>query len=404
MPTYTYKARDTAGKRITGAMEASNKQQLIDKLHKMGYMTTNVSEERAGFEVESIFEGLKPISAENMIMFYIQFSNMIGAGITVLSALDVLANQIENKRLKNAVADISRSVEAGNNLSEAFARHIKVFPKLFINMIKAGEASGKLDLVSARFARYYEHQTDLKEKIKSALFYPIILLFAGLAVTLFIVTFIIPQFVTIFIESNIKLPLPTLILYNVGIAIKQYWYWGVLVFIAVFAGIKFYVNIPSGRLNFDRLKLKLPLLGPLHRRATLSRFARTLGTLTESGVPILECLDITKEVVGNEVLARVVGTARKAVEKGEKISEPLRISGEFPPDVIQMTAVGEETGDLGGMLGKVSDFYDMTLGYAIKKLTTMLEPIFLVIMGALVGFIMASMLLPIFDMMQMLRR
>lgn len=403
MPNYIYKARDTMGKAVRGTMEATNKTELIDKLRKMGYMTTQISQERPGVNVESFFDKIKPVSTEHMLMFYVQFSNMINAGIPILTCLETLSDQIENKKLKDAVGSIARSVEGGEGLSKAFGAQSQVFPKLFANMVKAGEASGKLDIVSARFAEYFEHQEELRQKIRGALFYPMILLAAGVAVTLFIVTFVIPQFATIFTKTGITLPLPTLILFKVGISIKRFWYLGILAFIGCSFAAKFYVNTESGRLKFDRLKLKMPLIGSLHRRAAVASFSRTLGTLTASGVPILESLDITKTVVGNEILARVINNARNSVERGEKISDPLKVSGEFPPDAVQMIAVGEETGNIDVMLNKVADFYDMSVGYAIKRLTTLIEPLFLVVMGSLVGFIMLSILLPMFDMIKILR-
>jgi len=404
MPNFTYKARDTSGKAVRGTMEVATREELVDKLHKMGYMTTGVTEARAGVKLESVFEKLRPIGAENMILFYAQLSNMISAGIPILGALEALHKQIVNKKLGQAVGSVARSVEGGESFSQALGMYPAVFPKLFVNMVKAGEVSGKLDTVCFRFAEYFEHEVDLKQKIKGALFYPMILLIAGVAVTLFIVTFVIPQFVDIFIKSGIKLPVPTLILYQIGVGIKRFWYLALLFITAIWFGIRFYVNTKRGRLNFDRFKLKIPVFGHLHRTSALSGFARTLATLTESGVPILQSLDITRNVIGNEVLGLAVESARRAVEKGEKISEPLKISGEFPPDTIQMISVGEETGSLDKMMNKVADFYDMSVGYAIKKLTTMLEPVFLLVMGSMVGFIMASMLLPMFDMMKMLRR
>ena len=403
MPIYLYKARDATGKLVNGTMEADDKTELVDKLRKMGYMTTYVTKSTPGIKIEPIFEKLQRISAEDMIMFYIQFSNMINAGMPILTSLDTLHKQIGNKILKEAVGSISRNVEAGDSFSQALARHPLIFPGLFVNMVKAGEVSGKLDMVSARYAEYFERQIDLRQKVKGALFYPIILLAAGITVTLFIVTFIIPQFVTIFMRSGVTLPVPTLILYYIGTGIKQFWYAIILFLLIGFAGIRYYVNTERGRFNFDRFKLKTPVFGVLHRKASVSRFARTLGTLTASGVPILDSLDITRDVVGNEVLGRVIGIVRSSVEKGEKMSEPLRISGEFPPDTVQMISAGEETGSLDKMLDKIADFYDMSLGYTIKKLTTLIEPLFLVIMGGLVAFIMASMLLPIFDMIKILR-
>jgi len=232
----------------------------------------------------------------------------------------------------------------------------------------------------------------------------LILLLAGVGVTLFIVTFIIPQFAEIFMKTGIRLPLPTLLLYQIGTMLKRFWHSWILLIAVAWVGTSLYANTAAGRLRLDGLKLGLPLLGPLHRKGAISRLARTLGMLVGSGVPLLQSLDLVREVTGNEVLGRVIGNVRSAVEKGEKVSEPLRVSGEFPADVIQMIAVGEETGNLEEMLHKIADFYDRSVNYAVKKLTTLLEPLLLVILGSLIGFIMASMLLPIFDMIAILRR
>ncbi len=404
MPTYIYKARDATGKPVKGTMDATGKEEIIDKLHKMGYMTTQVIEAIPGIKIETIFDKLRRVSTEDMIMFNVQFANMISAGINILSSLLTMAKQIENKRLKETIGDIARNIEAGDSLSGALARHPRIFSKLFVNMVKAAEASGKLSAVLNSFAKFSEHQADLRQKIKGALFYPIILLFAGIAVTFFIITFIIPQFAEIFLKVGIRLPLVTLILYKIGITIKHFWFLFILLLIAFVLGIRFYASTDSGRFKIDLLKLKLPLLGPLYRKAAISRFSRTLATLVASGVPILQSLDIVKEVIGNEVLAHVLGNVRNSVERGQSLSEPLKISEEIPLDAVQMISVGEETGNLDVMLNKISDFYDMSLGYTIKKLTTVLEPLLLVVMGCMVGFIMASMLLPIFDMIKLLRR
>ena len=403
MPTYIYKARDAAGKLVKGTMDAATKDEITEKLHRMGYMVIRFTEAVPGIRLESSFEKLKRISAEDMIMFNVQLANMINSGIPILLCLDTLDKQIENKNLRDTVGSVKRNLEAGDSFSQALAKHPRVFPKLFISMVKIGEASGKLDTVLTRFAEFTEKQEDLRQKIKSALFYPMILLLAGIAVTLFIVTTIIPQFAEIFMKVGIALPAPTLILYRVGTGIKRYWYLFALFTIIGATGVRYYIRTASGRFNFDRFRLRLPVLGLLFRKVAVSRFARTLATLVSSGVPILVSLDITREVMGNEVLARVVGNARTSVEKGEGIAESLKVSEEFPPDTVQMISVGEETGNLDGMLNKISYFYNMSLGYTIKKLTTIIEPLFLVIMGSMVGFIMASMLLPMFDMIKILR-
>ncbi len=403
MSIYSYKARDANGKRVSGTMESVSKAELIDKLHKMGYMTTNVTQAASGIQISSIFDRLKWVSSDDMLLFYIQLSNMINAGINILMSLSTLAKQIENKNLKEAIGSVSRQVESGSTLSQAFGAEPRMFTRLFVNMIKAGEASGNLDTVLMRYADFFEKQEELKQKIKGALFYPIILLCAGVAVMLIVVTFVIPQFAEIYLLAGIKLPIPTLIVYKAGMVIKHYWYLLVMLAIAILLGIRYYFKTERGTFLLDRLKLKLPIIGPLYRKLAIARFSRTLATLLGSGVPILESLDIVKEVTGNEVLAHVIANVKKGVEKGERMSETLKISEEFPPDVVQMVSVGEDTGALVEMLNKVGDFYDMAVDYAVKKLTVIIEPVFLVIMGVMVGCIMASMLLPMFDMVKTLR-
>jgi len=403
MPIFNYKARDTAGKAVSGSMEAATRSELIDKLQKLGFMATSVAETRGGGKGPSLNERFTRVGSGDLLMFYIELSNMISAGLPILTCLNTLHKQIENKRLKAAVGNVARQVESGSSLSQGFASESRIFQRLFINMIKAGEASGSLDTVLMKYAEFFEKQEDLKQKVAGALFYPVILLCAGITVSLFIVTFVIPQFAEIYMKAGIKLPLPTFIVYKTGIALKHYWLWMLIAAIALFIGVKIISRTPRAAFLIDSLKLRLPIVGSLYRKVIITRFTRTFATLFGSGVPVLEALDITKEVTGNEVIARVIDNVRKCVERGERISEPLKISEEFPPDVVQMISVGEETGALDTMLNKTADFYDMTVNYAVRKLTTIIEPVFLVIMGIMVGSILASMLLPIFDMVKTLR-
>jgi type IV pilus assembly protein PilC len=403
MPIFNYKARDSAGKAVSGSMEAATRSDLIDKLQKLGFMATAVKEARGGSQAHTILDRFARVGSGDLLMFYIELSNMISAGLPILTCLNTLHKQIENKRLKAAVGNVARQVESGGSLSQGFASESRIFHRLFVNMIKAGEASGSLDTVLMKYAEFFEKQEDLKQKVAGALFYPIILLCAGITVSLFIVTFVIPQFAEIYMKAGIKLPIPTLVVYKAGIALKHYWLGILIALIALFIGIKLLARTPRAAFLLDSLKLRLPIIGPLYRKVIITRFTRTFATLFGSGVPILESLDITKEVAGNEVIARVIDNVRKCVERGEKISEPMKISEEFPPDVVQMISVGEETGALDTMLNKTADFYDMTVNYAVRKLTTIIEPVFLVIMGIMVGSILASMLLPIFDMVKTLR-
>jgi type IV pilus assembly protein PilC len=347
---------------------------------------------------------LQWISSDSMLMLYVQLSNMIGAGLTILTSLTTLAKQVENKTLNAAIADISHQVEGGSTLSHAFATHPAIFSRLFVNMVKAGESSGNLDKVLMRYAEFFEKQQDLKQKVRGAMFYPMILLAMGVAVCVMIVTFVIPQFAAIYMKAGIRLPVPTLVVYDMGIIIKRYWYMIIAVLAAIIALFRYYFSTEKGTIVIDSIKLRMPILGPLYRKAAIARLSRTLATLLGSGVPILEALDITKDVAENEILAHVIASMRKYVEKGDRMSEPMKVSGEFPPDVVQMVAIGEETGSIDSMLNKVADFYDMNVSYAVKKLTTLIEPVFLLIMGLMVGAIMASMLLPMFDMVKTLKQ
>ncbi|MFA4889535.1 MAG: type II secretion system F family protein [Candidatus Omnitrophota bacterium] len=404
MPIYLYKARDATAKPVKGTMEAASKEELTDKLYKMGYAVTQISEAASGFDWDRLLEKLfQRINSEQLILFYIQLSNMLSANMSLLNCLRNIQERLENKQFKEIINSIARSIEAGSNFSEAVTQYPRIFPKLFLHLAKAGEASGKLGLYLSRYADYSQQQEELQRKIKSALLYPVILLCAGIAVTLFIITFLVPQFAEIYLRAGIRLPMPTMILYQVGIGIKQFWYAGIFIFIAAYFALNYYKGTKAGRLKVDRIKLNLPVVGELYRKSAISRFAKTLSTLVSSGVPILEALIIVKEVVGNEVLARVIATARSSVERGEGIAASLKVSTEFPADVVQMIAAGEETGEIPSLLNKIAEFYDLSLDYSIRKLTTLIEPVLLVVTGSMVGFIMASMLLPMFDMIKVLR-
>lgn len=403
MSTYLYKARDENGKLVQGTLDALSPAEVADKLRKMGYMPIQIREAIPGINLEGIGSRLRRIRSEDIIFFNIQLANMIESGLTIISSLRTISQQTENKKLKRIIEDVGRSVEAGSSFSDALAKHARVFPKVFIHTVKAGETSGKLNLVLSRLAVYVEQQEELRQKIQGAFFYPMILLSAGLLVIILIVTFVIPQFVEIFKESNVSLPVPTIIVYEFGVGLKKAWYLVVLGLGLGIFGMRKYVQTKMGRLWFDRLQLDVPVVGPLVRKVIISRFSRTLATLVESGVPILQSLDIVRDVVNNEIIGQAVRNVREGVERGDRIAEPLKVSEEFPPDAVQMIAVGEETGRLGYMLNKVADLYDTSIKFSVRKLTTLIEPILLVILGAVVGFIMASMLLPMFDMIKTLR-
>ena len=404
MFAFNYQARDNTGKSIRGALEAISQEEVAEKLQRMGYTPVTITKVFTGLKLEQLRWNFRRIKTKDIVMFNVQLANMLNAGLSIISSLDTLQKQNENKRLGEVIGRVSRSVEAGESFSQALSKHPRVFPHLLVSMVKAAEASGGLDKVLNKYAEFAETQADLQRKIKEALYYPIILIVAATGVIVFMATVLIPKFVEIFNRAGISLPLPTIILYGMGTAIRQFWYVIILVGVAAVLGLKRYVRTETGKFRFDKVSLKLPILGPIVRKICISRFARTLSTLVGSGVPILESLDIVSDVVNNQVLCRVIRQMRQSTEKGERLAESLKVSEEFPPDTVQMISVGEESGNLAGMLNKISDFYDRAIGYSIKRLVASLEPILLLVMGAIVAFTMASMLLPMFNMVKILRR
>ena len=402
MPIYTYKARDNMGKLCMGTMAAEDRNDLVNKLSGMGYTTTRVSEFRAASGGESIFERFKKIRARNMFLFYVQLSNMINAGVPLLNSLRVLGEQTENKKLRETIGMVARDVEAGDSLTQAFKKHPRVFPNLFIHMVKAGEASGKLDVLIAKYEQYFEQELDFKQKVQGALVYPMVLFICGTGVILFLVTFVLPQFTRMFLRAGLKLPVITMLMVALGTMIKRAWFLWALFFIGCRYGIRYYAGTEKGKYYIDRFKAKIPVWGEIIRESALSRFARTLGMLLRGGIPIMQALDMTKDCVEDAVLYRVITNMRDAVEKGAKISDCLKVSGGASSlHTAQMISVGEETGNLDGILEKLADFYDTRTEYAIKRLTTVIEPLFLIVMGGMVGLIMASMLIPMFNMVNL---
>ncbi len=404
MPNYLYRARDHEGRPVTGAMESISAEKLAEKLRELGYMPTQIKEALPNVDLDHFSKRFQRIKPEDLILFNVQLANMIDAGLTLINSLQIIHRQIENRKLRVVIEEVKRAVEGGSTFSDALSHHPKVFSKLFVDMVRAGETSGRLNAVLNRLANYVEQQEDLRQQVKNALFYPMILVIAGIAVVVMIVSFVMPKFIEVFNRAEVALPLPTQIFNAFGLAITHYWY--VIIFIVWLAvmGIKMYARTQRGRWRLDRLKLDLPVVGSLVRKLIISRFSRTLATLVDSGVPILQSLDIVRDVVGNKVIAEVVKNVHNSVEEGEPIAKELKKSGEFPLDMVQMVSVGEETGKLAPMLDKIAGFYDNAVGYSLKKLIALIEPAFIIVLGILVGFIMASMLLPMFDMIKTIHR
>lgn len=402
--TFIYKARDKSGSLVRGSLEAESKSDLVDKLQKKDYFVISLrAKGQFPISLESQLERFTPVSSTDKLTFYIQFANLINSGLPILTALKVLAGQISNVKLKAVLDNVCRQIESGASLSDCLENQNGFFPALLIHMVRAGETSGSLGNVLTRFAQFAEEDFDLRQKVSSALFYPAILTFASAALIIFITSFVVPNFVLIFEKANVILPLPTRILNSLGVTLRDN---GILFLITIFIlgfVLKYLINSKRGRFIFDKLKLNTPFVGLIVLRLSISRFSRTLATMDSSGVPILKSLEISKEVMGNKVIAKRVETSCRKVEEGSTLAEALRQTNQFPEDTLQMVSAGEQSGNLSGMLLKLSDYYDKLIDYQLKRLVSIIEPLFLVIIGCIVAFIMVSMLLPVFDMVKVMR-
>jgi type IV pilus assembly protein PilC len=402
MPSFAYQAKDAAGKTVNGVIEAENERVLRAKLREMNYYVTGITRKNSGVmnaDIGAVFSKFKGVSEQALVVFARQFATMINAGLAMVRCLDVLGVQTEDAQLKPIIVAVRREVEGGSTLAAALGKFPKVFSPLFVNMVRAGELGGILDDVLNRLAGFLEKDFNLKKKVKSAMTYPTVILVMAVGIVIFLVTFILPTFVSMFEQMDMKLPLPTkiLILFTVGARNPYILFPTIAVLVVGFILFQRYTSTPVGRRQFDAFKLKLPVFGMLIRKVAISRFCRTLGTLLQSGVPIMQALEIVGKASGNEVVAETVNKVRDSVREGESIAVPLQLSGMFPPLVTQMVSVGEETGNLDGMLSKIADFYDTEVDYMLASLTSLLEPMMILGMGFVVGFIVISVFLPLYQ-------
>ncbi len=403
-PIFIYKARDKQGALVKGTLEAVSQDDFLDKLNKMGYLVISLKQKTTStLKLGGILDKFTTISATEKLLFYIQFANLIQSSLPILTALKTLSAEVKNRRFKLVLEDVVHKIESGSSLSEALSNHPGIFSLLLVHMVKAGEASGALAVVLTRFSKFAEEDYDLRQRVKGALFYPVLLSIASAALIIFITSFVVPSFVAIFQKAKVKLPISTRILYWLGMALRSHWLlFLITIFIFIFV-LKWIINTKKGRLIFDTLKLNLPLLGDVFRKLCISRFSRTLATLDASGVPILKSLEISKEVMGNKLIEKTLEAGSQLVEQGSTLAESLRTTNQFPEEALQMISAGEQGGNLAPMLSKLSDYYEKLIDYRLKRLVSIIEPAFLVIVGGIVAFIMASMLMPIFDMVKVIR-
>jgi len=393
MPTFTYTARAINGDLKSATIDAPSRDDVIKQLRQLKLNVVKIDEGTANRKKRG-----GSIKMRDIVIFTRQFSTMINAGLPLVQALDILASQSENPALKEVTRQVMFDVESGNTVADALRKHPKAFSDLYVNMVAAGEAGGILDTILMRLAVFMEKNDALVRKVKGAMIYPgVIISVAAIAITVLLV-FVIPTFENMFNSAGIELPLPTRIVIGLSRGLKSYWYLMIGGAIGLFVSIKRYYATPGGKLNIDRLMLKLPVLGDVLRKSAVSRFTRTLGTLISSGVSILDGLEITAKTSGNRVIQDAIMESRASIAGGETIAAPLKKSAVFPPMVISMIAVGEQTGGLDEMLTKIADFYDEEVDAAVSGLLALMEPVMIVFLGVVVGGMVVAMYLPIFDM------
>ena len=405
--TFEYKVRDRAGKVKTGTLEAETAGAVVSKLKTMGYVPVSVTQSRggSGLQREITLPGLssKKVGLKDLAVFSRQFATMINSGLSLLRALNILVEQTENKELARLLGVVRNDIENGGSLSSAMAKHPRAFPPLMVNMTKAGEVGGFLDDVLLQIAENYEAEVRLRGKIKAAMTYPVVVFVIAVIAVIGMLLFIVPVFVGLFADFEAALPAPTRLLVALSALMKVLAPLGLVALIAFLVTWPKVKNDDRVRGALDPLKLRLPVFGALFQKIALARFARNLGTMMTSGVPILQSLDIVAQTTGNVVLERALIEVQNSVRQGESLAAPLRSHAVFPPMVVQMMAVGEETGALDAMLKKIAQFYDQEVEATTEALTALIEPLMIVVIGSIIGAMIIALYMPIFSLMDVIQ-
>jgi type IV pilus assembly protein PilC len=394
MATFTYSARANTGEILNGEIDLPTRDEVVGYLVRQRLRPISVNSKAKDINIQ-IGTGIK---TREVVIFTRQFATMINSGLPLVQSLTILAEQTENKFFRKIIQQVLQDIQAGQTLADSMRKHPKVFTDLYVNMVAAGEAGGILDTILLRLATFLEKNDALVRKIKGAMTYPAVMLFVVIACTTVLLWKVVPVFAAMFEGAGLALPMPTRVVLSLSNFLQSYIWLVILGFIALVVGIRQYYKTDQGQLALDKVMLRMPVLGNLLRKSSVSRFTRTLGTLVSSGVSILDGLQITARTAGNRVVHDAVMKSRASIAQGATISEPLKESGVFPPMVVQMINVGEQTGGLDEMLSKIADFYDDEVDAAVTALTSILEPIMIVVMGIVIGGIVVAMYLPMFDM------
>jgi type IV pilus assembly protein PilC len=405
MPTsYAYKVRDREGKMAAGSMEAESEEAVVSRLRQLGYAPISIEPDKgAGLKSEVKLPGMGRVKLKDLAVFSRQFATMINSGLSLLRSLTILGEQTSNRRLGEVIIQVRAEIEQGTSLSAALARHPKVFNRLYVSMVRAGEIGGFLDQVLVKVAETFEKEVELRGKIRSAMTYPIVVSMMVVGIVAAMLIFIVPTFADLYASLGGTLPLPTRMLMGASNVLRRFFPVVVLVVVVLVFLFRRWKATDQGRYQVDRFKLKVKVFGPLFHKTALSRFSRTLSTLIRAGVPILQALEIVGETVNNMVISRAVRDVQDAVREGESLATPLAKHATFPAMVVQMMAVGEETGALDTMLSKVADFYDQEVEAAVASLTSMIEPILIAVMGAAVGGMVIALYMPLFNIINLVK-
>ncbi|MEX2405829.1 MAG: type II secretion system F family protein [Actinomycetota bacterium] len=399
--TYDYKVRDRTGNLVTGQLAGDSETLVLEKLRQMGMTPVEVKKANAGLKMEI---NLRPgrVKLKQVAIFCRQFATMVNSGLPILRALSILADQTESKELAKVLVQARTDVEQGSSLSAAMGKHPKAFNNTFIAMVKAGETGGVLDDVLLQLADQIEKEVSLRRQIKSAMTYPVVVVALVILIMSAMLLFIVPQFETIYASLDSKLPLPTKILLGLSRIFTKFWWGCILASVGAAFLFRRYKKSDSGRARIDALKIRVPVFGPLFHKVALARFSSTLSMLMRAGVPILQALEIVKDTVNNRVISDAVEDVKTSVREGESIAKPLGKHKVFPPMVVQMMAVGEETGAVDTMLDKVSEFYNSEVKATVEALTSLIEPLLIAIIGGAVGAAVVALYMPMFNIINVI--
>ncbi len=397
---YSYTARTPEGELIKGKIKANSRIDVAEAIRKQGNYVVSI-EESKDLDLKKILNFFNRVKMKELAVLSRQFSVLIQAGVSIVQCLDILLNQIVNKKLRRALQEIFQDVEVGMSFSESLEKQSDTFPQLYSRMVNAGEVGGILDVVMNRLADYYERENELKSKIRSAMMYPIAVLGFAILIVIFLMTTVIPVYASLFTSMGGTLPLPTRIVMGISSVILKYWYVILIFGFILGASLISYLKSPSGKYKFHRLQLRIPIVRSMIIKIEVARFTRTLGSLLASGVPLLESLQVVERIISNQIISGQLTEARLRVQEGQRLSEPLRESAVFPKMMTQLLVVGEETGTMDEMLVKIANFFDQETENAIDIMMSLLEPILIILIAVLIGFIVVAMIMPMFDMVNL---